>query len=190
MTTPLCKIARETGAMPLDCVFGCDHRCGEPQPVPGGLVTIIAGSRGGVTQADVDDALAACAWRPSVVISGGAGGAVSDDGDFISLAQPRDNPTSQAFRLLSDGLLQRGESEIRKALERSTGLQLEGSRRREMIDTLRGSGHQFGVRVSPDGAEAIYVDGRLVLTFEPTVLVTGVDGVVTASRRVKHWGPS
>ena len=111
---------------------------------------------------------------------------MDDDDDFISLAQPRDNPTSQAFRLLSDGLLQRGESEIRKALERSTGLQLEGSRRREMIDTLRGSGHQFGVRVSPDGAEAFYVDGRLVLTFEPTVLDVGADGVVVSSPALDH----
>lgn len=109
------------------------------------------------------------------------------DDDFISLARPRDNPTSQAYRLLTDGLLQRGDEEIRKAIERSTGLQLT-NRRSEILATLRASGHQFGVRVSPDGTESFYVDEKLVLTFEPTVLTVGADGVVTASRRVKHWG--
>lgn len=110
-----------------------------------------------------------------------------DNDDLIPLAQPRDNPTAQAYRLLADGLLQRGDGEIRKAIERATGLLLT-NRRSEILATLRASGHQFGVRVSPDGTESFYVDEKLVLTFEPTVLTTGADGVVTASRRVKHWG--
>ena len=110
-----------------------------------------------------------------------------DREDLIPLARARDNPTSQAYRLLVDGLLQRGDEEIRKAIERATGLQLT-NRRSEILATLRASGHQFGVRVSPDGTESFYVDEVLVLTFEPAVLAAGADGVVTASRRVKHWG--
>jgi hypothetical protein len=109
------------------------------------------------------------------------------DDDLISLAQPRNDPTAQAFRLLADGLLQRGDEEIRKAIGRVTGLQLT-NRRSEILAALRASGHQFGVRASPDGAESFYVDEVLVLTFEPTVLTTWATGVVTASRRVKHWG--
>ena len=89
----------------------------------------------------------------------------ADDSDFIPLARPRDNPTSRAYRLLAEGLLQRGDEEIRKALERATGLQLT-NRRSEMLAALRASRHQFGVRVSPDGTEAFYVDEVLVLTFE------------------------
>lgn len=73
---PLCKIARETGGpIPLACLFECPHRCGEPEPVPGGLVTIIAGSREGVTLDDVTQAVQAAPWRPSVVVSGMAPGA-------------------------------------------------------------------------------------------------------------------
>ena len=111
-----------------------------------------------------------------------------DDDDLIPLGRPRDNPTSLAYRLLADGLRQQGDEEIRQAIERATGLQLT-NRRSEILATLRASGHQFGVRVSPDGTESFYVDEALVLTFEPTVLTTGADGVVTVSRRVKHWGP-
>lgn len=110
-----------------------------------------------------------------------------DNDDLTPLAQPRDNPIALAYRLLADGLLQRGDEEIRKAIGRATGLQLT-NRRSEILAALRTSGHQFGVRVSPDGTESFYVDEVLVLTFEPTVLATGSDGVVTASRRVKHWG--
>ena len=110
-----------------------------------------------------------------------------NDDDFIPLARPRDTPVAQAYRPLSDGLLARGEDEIRKAVERATGLALP-NRRSDLLTALRESGHRFGVRLSPDGTEAFYVDDVLVLTFGPTELSVGEDNVATASRRVKHWG--
>lgn len=93
---------------------------------------------------------------------------------------------SESYRLLSDSLLLRGDEEIRKALERATGLALS-SRRSEMLAAIKRSGFRFGVRLPDDGSEEFYVNDALVLTFGPTDLGHGDDNVVTATRRVRHW---
>lgn len=77
MTRPLCSLCRlpqfDTPSGPV-CENG--HGGVDPldDPAPDGLITIIAGSREGVTLDDVTQAVQAAPWRPSVVVSGMAPG--------------------------------------------------------------------------------------------------------------------
>lgn len=124
MTTPLCRIARETGGpVPLDCLFGCPHSCGEPQPVPGGLVTIIAGSREGPTAQDVAEAVHWCGWTPSVVVSGTAGGGDQAGERWASMHGVPVVRMPAKWRL-ADGSVDRGAGHKRnvKMAERSEAL--------------------------------------------------------------------